>query len=108
MAVLTMQQIRKGGASAAFVAASGGGDKVRAHPTSFLYVKNGGGAPITVTVDSKVPSNYGDDVNLVETVAAGAERPIPIGNPQRFAGPDGMADISYSGVTSVTVAAFYL
>ncbi len=105
MAVLTQQQVTLGsGLAPSFGAAAGGGDKVQPGPTSFLVVKNGGGSPITVTIDSKVPSNYGTDVNEGGSVPNGSERWYGPLTAQRFGGVDGLVDIAYSGVTSVTVA----
>lgn len=106
MATLASQQIVQTGLTPAYAGAAGGGDKCAPGASNFLHVKNGGGGSVTVTVDSVVPSNYGTDVNLVVAVPAGEERmigPLPEG---RFAGTDGLVAISYSGVTSVTIAAF--
>jgi hypothetical protein len=106
VAVLTVQQITGSGLAPAFSAASGGGDEVPCGETTFLVVKNGGGSPITVTVDSAKPCNYGADHDLSVAVPAGAERWIgPLPGP-RFANASGRAQVTYSAVTSVTVGAF--
>lgn len=107
MATLTVQQVLQAGIVPSYVDAAAGGDKFQPGANVWLHVKNGSGGVITVTVDSKVPSNYGDDVNLVNSVAAGAEEIMGPFPPSRFASPtDGLADISYSGVTSLTVGVF--
>lgn len=105
MAILSTQQVTLTGLAPTYGAAAGGGDKFQPGPNVWLHVKNGSGSPITVTVDSKVPSSYGDDVNIVVSVpATTGERLIGPFSPGRFSGSDGLADISYSGATSVTVA----
>jgi hypothetical protein len=105
MAILSTQQVSLTGLAPTYAAAAGGGDKFQPGTTVFLHVKNGSGAPITVTVDSKTPSSYGDDVNIeVAVPATTGERMIGPFNPSRFSGSDGLADISYSGVTSLTIA----
>ena len=108
MAVLTVSQLDvTTGAAPAFVAAAGGGDKVVTDFSgrTFLVVKNGGGASITVTVVDPRISEAG--VALTDptySVAAAGERWIPL---EGFFNNSstGQIDITYSGVTSVTVAA---
>ena len=85
-------------------AASAGGDTFDNDGRTFLIVRNGGGSPMTVTVDSTQLCSQGFDHNepTAVSVANGAERwfgPFP---PTRFGTP---AAVSYSAVTSVTVAA---
>lgn len=107
MAQLSVQQVINTGLVPSFAAATAGGDKIPPGDTTWLYVKNGGVASVTVTVDSVAPSSYGTDVDLVVAVAAGAERLIGPITAQRFAAvADGLATVTYSGVTSVTVGAF--
>lgn len=106
MATLVAQQIVQAGTTPAYAAAAVGGDKVAPGASNFIHVKNAGVGSVTVTVDSVQPSNYGTDVNLAVAVPAGEERmigPFPEG---RFAGADGLAAVTYSGVTSVTIASF--
>lgn len=105
MAILTSQHVTLAGLTTSFAAASGGGDKFAPGNNVMLHVKNGGGSPVTVTVDSKTPSNWGSDANVVVSVPASGEKEIGPFGPGRFAGSDGLADVTYSGTTSVTVAA---
>lgn len=107
MATLAWTQITNAGVDPGFAAASAGGDKAHAGATSVLRVKNGGGSSVTVTVDSVLPSNYGTDVDVVVTVAAGAQKDILLAPEGRFTGPDGLVSVTYSAVTSVTVANTY-
>lgn len=110
MATLTTQTITRAGLAATLAAASGGGDKFTPTGRTFLEVNNGSGGAITVTVET--PTSVG--ANLVTTplavsVAAGARTrigPFPGG---LFADPaDGLTDVTYSGVTSLTIAAIEL
>lgn len=106
MAVLTVRSTSLTGSTPAPVAASGGGDRMACGPSNFLRVTNGSGGSLTVTVDSVVPCNYGVDHDLVVAVPAGATREIGPIKPERFSSTsDGLAAITYSGVTSLTVEA---
>lgn len=112
MALLTKQIIGPAGATPAYVAAAGGGDTVQPGDHTFLHVKNGGGAPITVTIDDPTSvsppgaSQFNPDLSVSVTNAQ--ERMIgPL--TARFANPaTGLVNITYSGVTTVTVGAFQI
>lgn len=112
MATLAKQTILPAGLNPTFAAAAGGGDKVQAGPAVFLVVKNGGGAPITVTIDdptSVSPAGaqaFNPDLSVSVTNAQ--ERWIgPLTD--RFTNPaDGLVAWTYSGVTTVTVGVFQL
>lgn len=84
-------------------AATAGGDSFDNDGRTMFIVKNGGGSPITVTFDSLVPSNYGTDVNVVGTVAAGQTWFFGPFDPARFNDANGRVGVAYSAVTSVTV-----
>lgn len=110
MALLATQAIVIAGTTATYAAASAGGDTVAPGRSTYLHVKNGGGAPITVTIGAYPnATTYGAAVpDLVVTVANGAEKKIgPLWPEATFANPTtGVVDVSYSAVTSVTVGAF--
>ena len=106
MAVLAVQRVTAAGTAPTYAAAAAGGDTVDASSGEVcLHVKNGGGAAITVTVadPGKTPAANPGTPTAV-TVPAGGDRFIyvPIGtiNPAT-----GLSAVSYSAVTSVTVAA---
>lgn len=107
MAVLTTQTIVPTGLAPAYSAAAGGGDKVTPGNDTFIHVKNASGSPITVTVDNVTPSNYGTDADLVVSVpATTGDRMIGPLPATRFASlTDGLVNVTYSGVTSLTIAA---
>ncbi len=70
---------------------------------NFLYVKNASVASITVTVDSTSPCSQGSDHDLVVAVGAGVEMLIGPITSRYAATSDGLAAITYSGVTTLTV-----
>lgn len=105
MATLAIQTIDQDGLTPAYVSAAGGGDKVVPGAGSFIHVKNGGGSPITVTlVTPGTVSGLAVDDQTV-TVTNAQERMIAV--PDLYKSPsDGLASITYSGVTTVTIASF--
>lgn len=106
MALLTTQTVVPGGTTPTYQAAAAGGDTVAPGKDVFLHVKNGGGGSINVTVDSVTPCNYGSDHDLVVAVPAGSERMIGPLPPERYANAStGLVNVTYSGVTTVTIAA---
>ena len=106
MAVLITQPISQAGIQPAYQAASVGGDSYTPSSVTFLAFKNGSGAPITVTIVTNA-SLFGQPIsNVAVPVAAGAEvfcGPWDPGMVQQTG--SSLANITYSSVTSVTVAA---
>lgn len=106
MATLTVQQVDIDGLGPTFAAASAGGDTVRPGPTRFLVVKNGGGGSINVTLEIEGNLESGAAYpDQVIAVPAGAERWMLLTHLYDDA-TDHSADITYSGVTTVTVGVF--
>lgn len=112
MATLTTQVITRAGTVITPVAAAGGGDAMACGPTNILRVVNGGGSPITVTL--AIPAGASGFPNVAYTSTAisvtnGTTRDIGPIQPQIYQDPTtGLCTITYSGVTSVTVAAIQL
>jgi hypothetical protein len=108
MATLATQEIGLGGLAPAYAAAAGGGDAFTPDADTFLHVKNGSGGAITVTVAT--PGSLLGGALAVPDVAvsvpAGGERMIGPFPPSYFADSanSGLAAITYSGVTSLTIA----
>lgn len=88
-----------------FVAASAGGDVIAPNDHGCLWVNNGSGSTVTVTVAVPGNTKYGI-ANPDPAIAVVAGRIMPIGPfPADLADPtDGMVHITYSAVTTVTVA----
>ena len=106
MATLTYKKSKIGGSgNVAMAAASVGGDKVSPNPRGALLVKNGDASSKTVTVVVPGNTRYGQAQPDVAVVIPASEQSLigPFG--PELAGGDGLVAITYSGVTSVTVAA---
>lgn len=88
------------------VAAAGGGDTAPVGPGRFLYVNNGSGGSLTVTVATPGTVSGLAIADTAVAVGAGDHALIPLSNV--FRGANGRAAVTYSGVTSLTVAAFEL
>ncbi|MFJ4617422.1 hypothetical protein [Streptomyces sp. NPDC088812] len=88
------------------VAAASGGDTAPVGPGRFLYVNNGSGASITVTLSTPGTVSGLAVTDPAYTVAAGKHAIIPLANV--FRGATGRASITYSAVTTVTVKPFEL
>jgi len=105
MALLTTQQIVLAGLEATYASCAGGGDTFSNDGQTFLHVKNGSGGDITVTINSVEACNQGSDHDVAVVVTAGEERMIGPFPRKRFNSATGTASISYSGVSSLTIAA---
>jgi hypothetical protein len=111
MAALTTQYVAQAGLQEAQVAASGGGDTFTPGDRTWLEVTNGGGSPITVTL-----ATYPDTApwgaaipDQTVTVTNGTTKKIGPLLGSQYANPSGGAgNITYSGVTSVTVGVYSL
>lgn len=106
MAAITVQSASPTGTALSFVAASGGGDTLNVTNDVYLFVRNGDASSKTVTVVRAGNDAYGQAIpDIAVVVVAGATAVIgPI--PPAFRDPgDGLVDVTYSAVTSVTVAA---
>jgi hypothetical protein len=112
MATLTTQVINRAGAVVTPVAAAGAGDAMACGQGMMLEVVNGGGAPITVTLVVPAARTYEPNVAVTSpavTVANGVTKWIGPVDAQTFMDPTtGLCSITYSAVTTVTVAAVQL
>jgi hypothetical protein len=109
MALLTTQNlISSAGVVIAPVAAAGGGDTFQNTGKELLYVKNGSGSSINVTIAAQSACSFGVTNavhDLVVAVGAGVEKYIGPFDVARHTNPStGLASIAYSLATSVTVA----
>jgi hypothetical protein len=109
MATLTVYTSDDAGTAVTFAAAAGGGDQMPNNGKTILMVTNGGGGSIDVTVTPQATVFGGYSLaNVVVAVAAGATKILGPYAPEYFNNSSGRAVITYSGVTSVTVAALGL
>lgn len=107
MATLTPQRSQVQGTVITYAAAAGGGDKFGPGADRHFRVKNGGGSPITVTVVVPGNTKYGianPDITS-GSIAAGAEWCFgPFPDDLGDSTDSGLISVTYSGVTTVTVA----
>jgi hypothetical protein len=117
MAILTVSPITLAAAvpidSTALAAAAGGGDSFPNNGVQFLAVRNAGGAPINVTFVGQKPCSLGvAGTTAHDTVVAitNDSKVYMLGpfRTDRYNDANGRVQVSYSGVTSLTVAAFAL
>jgi hypothetical protein len=109
MATLATQSITRAGAAVTPVAAAGGGDKFTPGPNTYLRLVNGSGSSITATVVTQGtdPATGNAIADNPIVIAAGATREAgPWPYPAYAAPADGLAVITYSDVTTLTVAAY--
>jgi hypothetical protein len=114
MALLTVQRPVVSGITPTYGAAAGGGDTFAPATAGlhFIHIKNGGGAPINLTINDPTsqgpPSATQFNPDVVVAVTNGQERMIAI-DPARFINPaNGLVELTYSAVTSVTIGIFRL
>lgn len=105
MADLTLNNLTLTGTLPTFTAAGAAGDAFQNDGEVYLHVKNGSAAPVTVTATATRNCSHGFPHNAVVSVAASGEAqigPFPV---DRFNNNNGKVSVTYSAVTTVTVAA---
>lgn len=105
MATLALTVPTYNGVQISGAAASGGGDLMPNDGRTVLHVQNGGGSPINVTITPSGTAAGLSYQTIVQAVAAGTIKvfgPFPT---QIFNNASAQVPITYSGVTSVLVAA---
>ncbi len=109
MALLATQPIVRAGLAPSYAAAAGGGDTFTPNDKTFLQVKNASGGAITVTIVTPRTDSAGNAVadNTISVPATTGDRMIGPFPADVYADPTtGVANITYSGVTSLTIGAF--
>lgn len=114
MANLTILDITQAGALHTTTAAAGGGDTLTPTVGDFrnliLFVNNGGGSPITVTIDDPTstspPAATAWNPDLAVSVTNATAKLILIDVKRTLNTSTGLISITYSGVTTVTVGAY--
>lgn len=105
MALLTTQVSSITGTTITYAAAAGGGDTfTRTSDAMDIRVKNGSGGSITVTLVIPGTTAEGQPIpDVPVAVAAGAEKSIRV-PASAVDSSTGLCSLTYSGVTSLTVA----
>ncbi len=106
MAVLVSQQVTRTGIAPAYTAAAAGGDKFAPTKDTVLHVKNASAGALTATIVTPKEAFLGAAIaDISVSIPATGERLIgPFPASDFRSTTDGLADITYSGVTSLTVA----
>lgn len=110
MAALAIQVPTESGLSLTLSTASGGGDVFSNTGNEMLVIRNADATSKTVTVNTQVTSfdsnRFGKSVkeNQVITVAAGATAVMGTFARNSFNNASGQVEVTYSAVTSLTVA----
>lgn len=106
MATLAAQAIITAGITPTYSAAAAG-TKLVCGDRAFLHVKNASASPVTVTITGtgSVGGQLATDLIVTVPATSGDKMIGPI-NASAFAGAtDGLASVTYSATTTVTVAA---
>lgn len=108
MATLTVQEISRSAITPSYGAAAGGGDQFPNDGRTYLHIKNGGGSSITLTIATQLTVDGKAVADDAITVTNAQERVVGPFPPGIYNDANGMVQLTYSGVTSVTVGAFRL
>lgn len=110
MAHKTSQTTSEAGAALTYTAAAAGGDSFTNTGREVVHVKNGGGAPVTVTVKSRNTTpdlpGYGPvgKPDVTVAVPAGGDRHIGPFPSRAFNDADARVSLTWSSAASVTLA----
>ncbi len=104
MATLTSIKPTFAGVALGAVAAAAGCDQFLNDGNVLIYVKNGSGGSITVTVAAPGTPGGLTTVNPAVVLTAGQEKILGPFNPQYFNNSSGFVNLTYSAVTSATVS----
>lgn len=107
-ATVNFQQIVRTGLEQTYAAAHADGSKFANDGRTFLHVKNGAGAPITVTVQTPGTVDGLAIADQAIVVTNAEERMIGPFPPGIYNQSDGMVYADYSSVTTVTIAVLRL
>lgn len=104
MTTLTVQEPTPSGVVVSTAAAAALGDEFANTGKEILEVTNGSGGALTVTVTAQKACSHGTLHNGGGSVAAGATKRFGPFPRDRFNDINGKVQVTYSGVTSLTVA----
>lgn len=104
MAVLTVQSVSRSGLEATYASCAVGGDTFVNSGYEIIHIKNGHSGAQTVTITTPA-TTYGLAIaDPAVEVTAGEERFIGPFPPAVFNGASDTVSLTYSGVTSLTIA----
>lgn len=108
LTTLTVSQIVKAGLTQALAAANADGSYVPNDGRVFLHVKNGSESSINVTIETPNTVDGNAIADLVVAVGAGVEKLIGPFAPGIYNDEDANVKVTFSAVTSITIAALRL
>ena len=106
MAVLSVLEVSRAGVSGALTAAAGGGDSFANDGRTYLDINNGSGGSITVTFVTQQTVDGLAVADLAVAVGAGVRTKVGPFPPGIYNDANGRVQVTYSGVTSLTVNPF--
>jgi len=104
MATLSNQIVTLAAITPSYAACAAGGDEFVNSGRDFIHIKNGHTSPQTVIMNSQAACDQGFDHDVSIAVTNAQERmigPFPKG---RFDDAGGKVQLTYSGVTALTIA----
>jgi hypothetical protein len=103
MATLTVTDITTAGETRALGVAAAGGDQFANDGRTIFEASNASGGSITITFVSQRACDQGTVHNTAVAVGAGVTKRIGPFIPSRYNDASGYVQVTYSGVTSLTV-----
>lgn len=104
MATISVQSLVKTGTTVTLTAAAGGGDQfVHTDKNDIYVINNGGGGGITVTFVTQATTDGLVVADRTVSVGAGDRVEVSDLDPNVYRDTNGYCQVTYSGVTSVTV-----
>jgi hypothetical protein len=104
MATLSVQVAVLAGIKPTYASCAGGGDEFVNSGREFIHIKNGHTSPQTVTVNSQTVCSQGFDHDAAVAVTNAEDRIIGPFPKSRFDDANGKVQLTYSGVTALTIA----
>lgn len=105
MAILASQNVVSAGLAPTYVAAAAGGDEYTPGATTFVHIKNASAGALTATVVTHATFSGYAVADLAVSIPAAGERMIGPLAADVFRDPaTGRGNVTYSGVTSLTIA----
>lgn len=105
MATLTVQDMNTlAGLNPTYAACAGGGDDFVNTGHEYIHIKNGHSSPQSVTIHSQRLCDQGVEHDVVVSVPNAEERIIGPFHPARFNDANKKVQLTYSGVTALTIA----
>jgi len=108
MATLTVTQISKSGIEMALTAAAGGGDAFANDGKTVFVANNASGGDITLTLVTQATTDGLAVADRTFVLTAGDLEVIADLDPDVYNDTSGLCQVTYSGVTSLTVNPFRL